>query len=194
MHSDVKVDDVTLKNGIDHAPECSIQDAKVLSLYQSAIKGDDSAKAELMELGGNQMNREAMNALRKLGVIKEDISDDFKRGTIEYIANAWKTYNVEPLYIVCAWTYPGFVYHEYRKNKVLYETSSEDNFIERISNEMSNCRKNRIATKFRRREVDNASCYCVDVFIPGISLSSFYLDIQAGHFKGLYRIYDDTTV
>lgn len=182
------------KYAVDNAPECSINDSNILKLYNSAMTGEKSAVDQLMELGGNQMNREAMNALRKLGLIVEDVSNDFKRGTIEYIANACKTYNVEPLYVVCAWTYPEFKYREYRNNDLLYETTSEDDFIELISNELSKCTKNKIVPKFRLREVDNPSSYCVDILIQGVSLSSFYLDIEDGHFKGIYRVYDDTIV
>ena len=94
--------------------------------------------------------------------------------------------------MVCAWTYPGFKYREYRNNDLLYETTSEDDFIELISNELSKCTKNKIVPKFRLREVDNPSSYCVDILIQGVSLSSFYLDIEDGHFKGIYRVYDDT--
>ena len=107
--SDEQNEDNLAKYAVDNAPECTINDTKILELYKSARSGTKTAIDELMDLGGNQMNREAMNALRKLGLIAEDVSDGFKRGTIEYIANAWKTYNVEPLYIVCAWTYPGFL-------------------------------------------------------------------------------------
>ena len=180
------------KYAVDHAPECSINDSKIMELYNSAKTGEKSAVDELMELGGNQMKRDAMNALRKLGLIVEDVSDDFKRGTVEYIARAWKTYNVEPLYVVCAWTYPGFIYKEIKNDKVLYETQSEDDFLELIANELSNCTKNKIVPKFRLREVDNSSGYCVDVLIQGVSLSSFYLDIDNNHFKGIYRIYEDS--
>ena len=174
----------------DYAPECKIKDARILELYNSTKGGDVSAKEELLELGGDLMNREAMNALRKLGLIKEDISIEFRRGTIEYIANAWKTYNVEPLHVVCAWTYPDFAYREYRAEEIVYETFLEEDFIERIAKEMSNCRKNRIVPQFRIRQVKNSSCYCLDVLIPGVSLSSFYLDIKDEHFLGLYRVYD----
>ena len=156
------------KFGTDNAPDCNIADKHVLSLYDSAKNGDESAKMELMELGGNRMNREAMNALRKLGLITENVSDDFKRGTIEYIATVWKTYNVEPLYVVCVWTYPGFIYREYKDDKVLFETKSEDVFIERMSKELSRCTKERIVPKFRLREVNNSSSYCVDVLLQGI--------------------------
>jgi len=180
------------KYGVDHAPECSINDSNILKLYNSAKAGEKSAVDELMELGGNQMKRDAMNALRKLGLIAEDVSDDFKRGTVEYIARAWKTYNVEPLYVVCAWTYPGFIYREIKNDKVLYETKSEDDFIELIANELSKCTKNKIVPRFRLRDVDTPSGYCVDVMLQGVSLSSFYLDIEDGHFKGIYRIYEDS--
>jgi len=180
------------KYALDNAPECSINDLNILKLYNSAKHGEKSAVDELMELGGNQMNREAMNALRKLGLIAEEINDDFKRGTIEYIATAWKTYNVEPLYVVCAWTYPGFIYREYKDGHVMYETKSEDDFIELISCELSKCTKNKIIPKFRLREVDTPSGYCVDVLIQGVSLSSFYLDIDNGHYIGIYRVFDDT--
>lgn len=179
---------------VDHAPEGVINDAKIFCLYESAKLGDKSAIDELMELGGNQMNRDTMNALRKLGLIKEDVSDAFKRETVEYIAEAWKTYNVEPLYIVCAWTYPGFVYREYENGKILFKTSSEDVFIERIANELSRCTNERIAPKFRLREVKNTSGYCVDVLIQGVSISSFYLDIEKNHFKGIYRVFDNSII
>ena len=106
------------KYAVDHAPECSINDTNILNLYNSAKKGEKSSVDELMELGGNQMQRDAMNAMRKLGLIAEDVNDDFKRGTIEYIATAWKTYNVEPLYVVCAWTYPGFIYREIKNDYI----------------------------------------------------------------------------
>lgn len=178
----------------DQAPECEIADAKVATLYQSARAGNKAAMDELMELGGNQMNRDAMNALRKLGRIKEDLSDDFKMGTAQYIANAWKTYDVETLYIVSAWTYPGFIYREYENGKVIYETQLEDKFIEKIAEEMSMCRKQNIVPRFRIRKVNNASGYCVDVHIQGISLSSFYLDIQDNHYIGLYRVHDKNII
>lgn len=178
---------------VDHAPECVISDSQIMKLYDSVKNGDESAREELMDLGGNQMNRDAMNALRKLGLITEDISEDFKRGTIEYIANAWKTYNVEPLYIVCAWTYPGFIYREFNEHKIeIYRTSSEVLFIERIANEMSECRKRGIVPRFRLRQVDSQSSFCIDVLIQTISLSTFYLDIQDGHFVGIFRVYDGT--
>lgn len=178
----------------DHAPDCNVSDLHILSLYNSAKDGNQEALDELMELGGNQMKRDAMNALRKLGRIKEDLTDDFKISTIQYIANVWKTYDVESLYIVSLWTYPGFVYREFENGKLLYETHLEDNFIARIADELSNCRKNHITTRFRIREVNNASKYCVDVNIQGMSLSSFYLDIQNNHFVGLYRVYDKNII
>lgn len=177
---------------IDHAPECEIEDSQITTLYNSAKQGNKTAIDELMDLGGNQMNREAMNALRKLGLIVEDVSEEFKRGTIEYIATAWKTYNVEPLYIACVWTYPGFIYREYCNDRVSFETKSENVFIERISKELSKCVKDKIAPMFRLRQVNTSSSYCVDVLIQNISLSSFYLDIEDGHFKGIYRVYDNT--
>ena len=184
--------DKLLDNNItDYAPECTICDSKILAIYNLAKGGNKSAIDELLDLGGNRMNREAMNALRKLGIIKEDISNDFKFGSINYIASAWKTYDVEPLYILCSWTYPGFIYREYKNDTILYETVSEVDFIGRIANEISNCKKQNIIPMFRVREVDTSSVYCVDVMIKGVSLSSFYLDIKDDHFVGIYRLYDN---
>lgn len=182
-------------SSIDHAPDCVLTDEDIIGLYNAVIIGDEDAKSKLLDLCEKQLHREAMNALRKLGIIKDNINDDFKYGSANYIAQAWKGYDVTPLHILVAWTYPGFIYREYRmaggQKQLTFETRSDSEFLDIMAKEMSDCVKKSIRPMYRMREVSSPSKYCVDVKI-GDSISTFYLEIKDGKYLGLYRVFGDS--
>lgn len=174
----------------DNAPECEIEDIRVEYLYNRVRTGSSAELPELMELAGDFMYRPAMNALRKLGSITEDSSDNFKKGTAEYLANAWKHYDAEPLRIVAAWTYPSFEYKEIKNGITTYQTDDEEEFIESIQQDFNWCIEKHVVPKFRLRESEDDGKYCVDVLLDGKSLSTFHLDFSDGHFIGICRVYE----
>lgn len=183
-------------SAIDHAPECVLSDRNIIELYEAAKNNDEGAKSKLIDLCEDHLDREAMNALRKLGTIKDDTSDNFKYGCAEYIAQAWKSYDVTTLRILVAWTYPGFIYREYYlsddgSKQLVFQTESDSEFLDKIAKEMSESISKRIRPKYRMREVSSPSRYCVDVAV-GSSVSTFYLDIKEGKYLGLYRVFSDT--
>lgn len=175
---------------VDNAPECEIDDIRVECLYNKVRGGSSTELSELLELAGELMYRPAMNALRKLGSITEDSSDNFKRGTAEYLATAWKHYDVEPLRIVAAWTYPFFEYKEIKNGISTYQTNDEEEFIERIQKDFSWSIENHVVPRFRLRESNDEGIYCVDVLLEGKSLSTFHLVFSDGHFMGICRVYE----
>lgn len=178
---------------VDHAPECQIIDSHIAKLYADAKMGKQEAMEELMELCGNQFNRQAMNALRKLGRIKEDMSRNFKDGCANFMYDAWVALDVEPLRVLASWTYPSFEYGEYTKRDgkwyAIFEASQESDFIKRLSSEMKRCKLSGIKPKVQLLANARTGDRCVEVAIDKKNISTFYFKFDNDHYTGINRVY-----
>ena len=178
---------------IDHASDVSIDSQEIRKLYKEIVNGNTSKVSDLLDLTKNHINRDAMNALRKLGLVSEDMSDNFKYGCADFIANSWKEFDVWKLETLIAWTYPYFTYVEYdaTTESRIFESKIEKEFIQRIGMEFDLCLSKNLIPKYRIRESKCQGKFCIDVYIQGESISTFHLAVNNSHFVGLYRVYNE---
>lgn len=161
-------------------------DVVVGLLYERVKQNNDKIALDVLsELCGNYMNKNAFNALVKLGKMASMIDESSRRGCAEYLCQAWKSFDREKLEILVFWSFPSFEYKEFDTNKkLIYSTSIEKEFVDHLMLEMISARENGSKIMMRIRE-ENGN-YLTDVMVGNV-VSTFSFQFGEKAFIGVVR-------
>lgn len=163
-------------------------DGAVAALYIRVRKGSKEALDLLLELCGNYMNKYAFNALNELGKMGSVTDVDTRQGFARYMFDAYKSTDREKLEMIAFWSYPSFYYKEVdSSNKILFETTSEKEFVDRLIDEMYCAHNNGKHIQMRLTEFNND--FRTDVKIGNL-ISTFKFVFGEKTFSGIIRTFD----
>jgi hypothetical protein len=163
-------------------------DGAVAALYIRVRKGSKEALDLLLELCGNYMNKYAFNALNELGKMGSVTDVNTRQGFARYVFDAYKSTDREKLEMIAFWSYPSFYYKEVdSSNKILFETTSEKEFVDRLIDEMYCAHSNGKPIQMRLTEFNND--FRTDVKIGNL-ISTFKFVFGEKTFSGIIRTFD----
>lgn len=163
-------------------------DSAVAMLYIRAQDNDNDAMNILMELACNYSNKYAFNALFELGKMAKVNCKDYRYNFACYMFLAWKSSEVNKLKLLTLWAYPHFSYTEFDSLGVqLYSTTSDTEFIDKLTREMADIRAQGSLVRMRINE-PKETFYEVDVMIDG-KISTFRFLFEDDYFVGINRYY-----